>query len=115
MNPRQLDLLRYHADLAAFATSPSAPVFVIADLEDADGLEIASRFQPNAVERRDAIRASGEIPAYTFCLSIEAANRLIASGWPQLRRIETPSPGFFPLLLFSGGTCLSVLLPTSFV
>ncbi len=42
MTQRQTALLNYHRDVAAFGTSPKAPVFVILDLEDSVGFEIAS-------------------------------------------------------------------------
>jgi len=111
MTERQLALLQYHADLAAFGTSKAQPVFVILDLEDPDAFEIANQFEPNCADRRDAIRESNAIPAYTLALSIADANKLIASGWPKLKRISSPPPGFIPVLLFCGSTCLSVLLP----
>ncbi len=111
MKDRQRNLLAYHADLAAFASSKDQPVFVILDLEDPDGFEIASQFVDNAADRRDAIAASGEIPAYTLCLSITDANKLIDSGWPNLRKISSVPDGFVPVLLFSCTTCLSALLP----
>lgn len=111
MTPRQKALIQYHSDLAAFATNKKYPVFVILDLEDPDGFEIACQFEPNCSDRRDAIRASDTIPAYTLALSITDANRLIASGWPELRQLQPPPPKFTPVLLFSGSTCLSVLLP----
>lgn len=111
MNDRQFALLRYHSDLAAFATNEAHPVFVILDLEDPDAFEVASQFAPNCAVRRDTIRETNAIPAYTLALSVVNANRLIESGWPKLKRISTPTPGFVPVLLFSGGTCLSVLLP----
>jgi len=42
MTPRQTALLEYHRDIAAFGTSSKAPVFVILDLDDSVGFEIAS-------------------------------------------------------------------------
>lgn len=111
MSPRQEALLRYHADLAAFATNKSHPVFLILDLEDADGFEIACQFEPNCVDRRDAIRDADAIPAYTLALSVDDANQLTAHGWPKLKRIGASLKEFTPVLVISGGTCLSVLLP----
>lgn len=111
MTERQLTLLRYHADLALFATSQSTPVFVILDLEDPDGFELASQFTTNVADRRDATLSNGEIPAFTLALTVKDANKLIACGWPKLKRITPPSAQYVPVLLFSSGTCLSVLLP----
>jgi hypothetical protein len=111
MTERQFALLRYHSDLAAFATSPATPVFVVLDLEDPDGFELASQFTTNVADRRDAIRANGDIPAFTLALSISDANKLIAHGWPKLKRITPPPPQYVAVLLFSCSTCLSVLLP----
>ena len=111
MNSHQRKLLSYHADLASFATSKSHPVFVILDLTDHDAFKIANQFLANAADRRDATIATGEIPAYTLCLSVQDANRLISSGWPKLRRIKEIPKGWVPVLLFSSETCLSALIP----
>ena len=66
MTLRQTALLEYHRDLAAFATGAKAPVFVILDLDDSVGFEIASHYQPNCAEKRDAIKDTG---AYRACSS----------------------------------------------
>jgi hypothetical protein len=112
MTPRQTALLNYHRDVASIGTSAKTPVFVILDLEDRAGFEIASQFQPNCADRRDAIRSTGSIPAFTLALSVADANRFIAHGWPQMKRISNPPPeGMVPVLLVSEGRCLSILLP----
>ena len=55
MTTRQSAQLEYHRDLAAFGTNAKAPVFVILDLDDSVGFEIASNYQPNCAEKGDAI------------------------------------------------------------
>ena len=54
MTKRQAALLTYHRDLVFFATVPKTPVFVILDLDDSVGMEIASFYQPNCAEKRAA-------------------------------------------------------------
>lgn len=76
MTHRQLALIEYHRDVASFAVTPAQPVFVILDLEDSTGFEIASTMQPHCAERRDAIKATGAYPAFTLLLSIPDANRV---------------------------------------
>jgi hypothetical protein len=111
MTNRQLALVEYHRDLASFAVTPKQPVFVILDLDDATGFEIASTMQPNCADRRDSIKASGAYPAFTLLLSIADANRLIAQGWPQMKPIAAPPPGFLPMIVIAEERCLSVLIP----
>lgn len=111
MTERQLALIEYHRDLASFAVTPAQPVFIILDLEDSTGFEIASTMQKNCAQHRDSIKASGAYPAFTLLLSITDANRLIESGWPQLKRIAAPPKGMIPMLVISDERCLSVLIP----
>ena len=112
MTSRQLALMNYHRDVANFGVTPEAPVFVILDLEDSAGFEIASSMQSNCADKRDSIKATGSIPAFTLALPIPDANRLIAHGWPQLKRIANPPmPGMIPMLIISEERCLSVLIP----
>jgi hypothetical protein len=111
MNKRQLSLIEYHRDVASFAVTPVQPVFVILDLEDEAGFEIASTMQANCADKRDSIKASGSIPAFTLLLSIPDANRLIENGWPQMKRISPPPTGMIPMLVISDDRCLSVLIP----
>ena len=65
MTERQAALLSYHRDIAFFATVPKTPVFVILDLDDSVGMEIASYYQHNCAAKRDAIKISGAYPAFT--------------------------------------------------
>jgi hypothetical protein len=112
MTQRQLALINYHRDVASFASTPEAPVFVILDLEDRAGFEIASMMHPNCAEKRDSIKASGSIPAFTLALSVAAANAFIKQSWPQMKRIaDPPLPGMIPMLVISEDRCLSVLIP----
>ena len=111
MTHRQHALIQYHRDVANFAARPEAPVFVILDLEDRAGFEIASAYQENCADKRDAIKASGSIPAFTLAISIPDANKLIKHGWPQLKRIGQVPPGMLPMLIISEERCLSVLIP----
>jgi hypothetical protein len=114
MTERQLALIKYHRDLAEFAVSKEAPVFVILDLEDPDGFAIAAHYQTNCADRRDAIRESGSIPALTLAMSVKDANKFIAQGWPSLKRLSDPPPkNMIPTLLISEERCLSVQFPTS--
>lgn len=110
MTHRQLVLIDYHRDVASFAITPAHPVFVVLDLEDEAGFEIASSMQPNCEHNRDSIKASGSIPAFTLILSIPDANWLIEHGWPQMKRISPPPPGMIPMLVISDDHCLSVLI-----
>jgi hypothetical protein len=101
MTPRQTALLEYHRNIAAFGTSPKAPVFIILDLEDSVGFAVASNYQPNCAEKRDAIMDTGAYPAFTLALSIKDANTLLAHDWPHDRiilfaGIETRSPSSLP-------------------
>lgn len=110
MTPRQSDILDYHRDLASFGTTSNAPVFVILDLEDSAGFEIASCYQSNCADKRDAIKSAGAYPAFTLALSIKDANALVAHGWPNLKKIATIPPGMVPVILISEERCLSVLM-----
>jgi len=109
MTPRQADILDHHRDLASFGTTPNAPVFVILDLEDSAGFEIASCLQSNCADKRDEIKSAGSYPAFTLALSIKDANALLAHGWPALKKIETIPEGMVPVILISEERCLSVL------
>ena len=110
MTPRQTALLNYHRDVAAFGTSPKAPVFVILDLDDSVGFEIASNYQPNCAEKRDAIKATGAYPAFTLALTVKDANSLLAHGWPNAKKIGTIPEGMIPLILISEERCVVVLI-----
>jgi hypothetical protein len=110
MTPRQTALLNYHRDVAAFGTSPKAPVFVILDLEDSVGFEIASNYQPNCAEKRDAIKETGAYPAFTLALTVKDANTLLAHGWPNAKKIGVIPQGMIPLILISEGRCVVVLI-----
>jgi len=110
MTPRQSAILNYHRDVASFGTSPKAPVFVILDLEDSVGFEIASYYQPNCAEKRDAIKAGGAYPAFTLALTIKDANALLAHGWPNAKQIAAIPAGMIPVILISEERCLSVLM-----
>jgi len=48
MSPRQMALLDYHRDVAAFAVTKPNTVFVILDLEDHEGYAIAKELNPLA-------------------------------------------------------------------
>ena len=110
MTERQTALLEYHRDVAAFGTSTKAPVFVILDLDDSVGFEIASNYQPNCATKRDAIKATGAYPAFTLALTVKDANSLLAHGWPNARKIEDIPVGMIPVILISEGRCLVVLI-----
>jgi hypothetical protein len=111
MTPRQSAILDYHSDLAAFATDPKHPVFVILDLEDSVGFEIASHLQANCADKRDASRDNGAYPAFTLALPLKDANAMLAHGWPNARQISNVPEGMIPVILVSEGRCLTVLLP----
>lgn len=110
MTPRQADILDHHRDLASFGTNPNAPVFVILDLDDSEGFKIASFFQTNCADKRDAIKSAGAYPAFTLAMSIKGANSLVAHGWPNLKKIETIPEGMVPVILICEERCLSVLM-----
>ena len=110
MTPRQNAILNYHRDVAAFGTSAKAPVFVILDLEDSVGFEIATNYQPNCAEQRDAIKATGAYPAFTLALTVKDANSLLAHGWPNAKKIGTIPEGMIPLILISEERCVVVLI-----
>ena len=110
MTPRQTAILNYHRDVASFGTSPKAPVFVILDLEDSVGFEIASYYQPNCADKRDAIKSGGAYPAFTLALTIKDANALLAHGWPNAKQIAAIPAGMIPMILISEERCLSVLM-----
>ena len=94
MTERQLAFLKYHQDVASFGTSSKAPVFVILDLEDESGFEIAQHYLPNCANNRDSIKASGAYPAYTLAMPVDAANGLIAHGWPGMKPMAVACAGF---------------------
>ena len=110
MTPRQTALLEYHTDLAAFATSAKAPVFAILDLDDSVGFEIASNYQPNCAEKRDAIKATGAYPAFTLALTVKDANTLLAHDWPNAKKIGAIPEGRIPVILISEERCVVVLV-----
>ena len=89
MTSRQIAILEYHRDLASFGTSPKAPVFIILDLEDSVGFQIASLYQSNCAEKRDAIKASGAYPALTLALPIKDANTCSTAGRQRPRISKT--------------------------
>ncbi len=110
MTPRQLAILNYHQDVASFGTSPKAPVFVILDLEDSAGFEIASHYQANCAEKRDAIKESGAYPAFTLALPVKDANALLAHGWPNAKPIGAIPDDRVAVILICEERCLSVLV-----
>jgi len=110
MTPRQTALLNYHRDVAAFGTSAKAPVFVILDLDDSVGFEIASNYQPNCAEKRDAIKEKGAYPAFTLALTVKDANVLLAHGWPNAKKIGAIPEGMIPVILISEERCVVVLI-----
>jgi hypothetical protein len=111
MTPRQTALLNYHRDVASIGTSAKAPVFVILDLEDSVGFKIASMFQPNCAEKRDAIKDTGAYPAFTLALPVKDANAMLAHGWPNAKKIGAIPEGMLPVILVSEERCLTVLIP----
>ena len=110
MTPRQTALLNYHRDVAAFATSPKAPVFVILDLDDSVGFEIASNYQPNCADKRNAITETGAYPAFTLAMPVSAANALLAHGWPNAKEIGAIPERMIPVILISEERCVVVLI-----
>ena len=110
MTARQTALLEYHKDLAVFATSAKVPVFVILDLEDSVGLEIASHYQPNCAAKRDAIKETGAYPAFTLTMTVQDANALLAHGWPNAKRIGAIPEGMMPMVLISEERCVAILV-----
>ena len=110
MTPRQTALLEYHTDLAAFATSAKAPVFAILDLDDSVGFEIASHYQPNCAEKREAIKETGAYPAFTLTMAIKDANTLLAHGWPNAKKIGVIPEGMIPVILISEDRCVAVFV-----
>ena len=110
MTTRQAALLDYHRNIAAFGTSTKTPVFVILDLDDSVGFQIASIYQPNCAEKRDAIKATGAYPAFTLALAVSDANTLLANGWPSAKKIGVVPDGMIPVILISEERCVVVLL-----
>ena len=110
MTPRQKELLQYHQDVAVFATSEKVPVFVILDLDDREGFAIASEFEPACAEKRDAIKDSGSIPAFTLAMPIAGANALLADGWPYAKPIPPVPSDMVAIILISDGRCLALLI-----
>lgn len=111
MIPRQTAILEYHSDLAAFATNPKHPVFVILDLDDPVGFEIASHFQANCADKRDAIKDTGAYPAFTLALPIKDANAMLAHGWPNAKKIGAIPENMISVMLISEGCCLVIFVP----
>ena len=110
MTERQAALLSYHRDIAFFATVPKTPVFVILDLDDSVGMEIASYYQPNCAEKRDAIKTTGAYPAFTLGLTLNDANALLGHGWPSARKIGESPESMMPVILISEERCVVVLM-----
>ena len=110
MTERQGALLEHHTDLAAFATSAKAPVFVILDIEDSVGFEIATNSEPDCAAKRDAIKDTGAYPALTLALTVNNANALLAHGWPNAKKIEAIPDGMVPIILISEERCVVVLV-----
>ncbi|MEI8309404.1 MAG: hypothetical protein WCH98_01475 [Verrucomicrobiota bacterium] len=110
MTERQTALLDYHRDVAAFGTSTKAPVFVILDMDDSVGFEIASNYQPNCAAKRDAIKETGAYPAFTLALTVKDANTLLPHGWPNAKKIGVIPVGMVPIVLISEGRCVVVLI-----
>ena len=110
MTERQAALLSYHRDIAFFATVPKTPVFVILDLDDSVGMEIASYYQPNCAEKRDAIKTTGAYPAFTLGLTLNDANALLGHGWPSARTIGEIPESMMPVILISEERCVVVLI-----
>ena len=110
MTERQAALLSYHRDIAFFATVPKTPVFVIIDLDDSVGMEIASYYQHNCAAKRYAIKISGAYPAFTLALALNDANALLGYGWPSARKIGEIPVGMISVILVSEGRCLVVLI-----
>jgi hypothetical protein len=71
-------------------------------------------FTENCAEKRDAIKASGSIPAYTLACALGAANALLAHGWPGAKRLGSIPPDKFPIMLVSDGRCLTVMIENNF-
>jgi hypothetical protein len=111
MTPRQKDLLANHRSLAFSGTNADNPVFVILDLEDSAGLQIATSFQSDCAEQRDRIRESGAYPALTLAMSVKGANDFISRGWPTMKRIEEIPDQMVFVILVSEERCLAMLLP----
>jgi len=110
MTPRQKAILNYHRDVATFATNAARPVFVILDLDDSIGFEIASGMMQNCADKRDSIKAGGAYPAFTLVMPITDANRLLAHGWPNANRIQSIPTDMVAVVLISEERCLSVLM-----
>jgi len=111
MTARQLAILNYHRDLASFGTSAKAPVFVILDLDDSIGFEIASVYQKDITEKREAIKSSGAYPAYTLALPVNDANALLRHGWPNAKQITDIPEGRVPVILVCEERCVVALIP----
>ena len=110
MTPRQTAILNYHRDVSAFGTSAKAPVFVILDVEDSVGFEIASNYQPNCSAKRDAIKETGAYPAFTLTMTIQDANALLAHGWPNAKKTGAIPEGMVPVILISEERCVAVFV-----
>ena len=110
MTSHQTALLEYHRDVAAFGTSAKAPVFVILDLDDSVGFEIASNYQPDCAEKRDAIKDTDAYPAFTLTMPLKDANALLAHGWPNAKQIGVIPEGMMPVILISEERCVVVLM-----
>jgi len=111
VSPRQMALLEYHRDVAAFAVTKPNTVFVILDLEDREGYAIAKELNPQSAEKRTAIAESGCYPAFTLTVSRDHANRLLAHGWPKAKPIPAiDDAGVIPIMLISDGRCVCLLM-----
>ena len=110
MTERQAALLSYHRDIAFFATVSKTPVFVILDLDDSVGIEIASQYQQNCEVKRDAITAGGAYPAFALALTVQDANALLGHGWPNVRKIDAFPEEMIPVILISEERCVVVLI-----
>jgi len=94
MTSRQTALLDYRQDLAAFGTNAKAPVFVILDLDDSVGFEIASHYQPNCTEKRDAIKDTGAYPFAVVACAGTAGLMFAVERWlfPENRKAKIKAP-----------------------
>ena len=91
MTDRQLAILDYHRDVAAFGTSAAAPVFVIMDLDDSVGFEIASFYQENLEQKRDNIKDTDRAKAASAAAISKLENALLFGSIDD--RFELPYNG----------------------
>lgn len=111
MTPRQTAILSYHHDIAVLTTTAQNPVLIVLDLEDSVGFAIASVFRKDCSEQRDRIRECEAYPALTLTMTLCDANKLLALGWPDSRRIDKVPGDMSCVILVSEERCLTVLLP----